>query len=83
MIVNFPDIEIPDEGVDYTVTITPNITDAQPTIVTGTISVPSTSYPPVAVVEEFTGTWCQFCPRGAAFMTIIKLNIMVAKKVRL
>ena len=67
--VTFPEtITIPAEGVDYTVTLMPNIEGVQPTVVTGRSSVPSTTYTPVVVVEELTGTWCGYCPRGAAFL---------------
>ncbi|MDE7350959.1 MAG: choice-of-anchor J domain-containing protein [Muribaculaceae bacterium] len=66
--VNFEDVTVPTGGLDYTVTLTPLFEGAQPTTVTGEISTPATSYAPVMVVEEFTGTWCTYCPRGAAFL---------------
>lgn len=68
ILINFDDITIPSGGLDYSVSITPLIDGVPPTVVTGDIGTPSTSYPPVAVVEEFTGTWCTYCPRGTAFM---------------
>ncbi len=67
--VTFPEtITIPAEGVEYTVTLLPHMEGAQPTVVTGKSSVPSTTYTPVVVVEELTGSWCGYCPRGAAFL---------------
>lgn len=67
--ITFPDIiEMSSDNVEYKVTITPNFEGAEPTVVTGRVTQPYTTYPPVAVIEEFTGTWCTFCPRGAAFM---------------
>lgn len=61
-------ITMPKEGVDYTVTIQPNREGVAPTVLTDRASVPTTSYPPVMVMEEFTGTWCSWCPRGMAFI---------------
>ena len=61
-------IKVPAEGFSYKVVLTPNIEGAEPTIVEGNVSTPKGSYTPVAVIEEMTGTWCGFCPRGAAFL---------------
>lgn len=36
------------------------------------ITVTSKSYPRNVVVEEFTGTWCGFCPRGIVGMDYMK-----------
>ncbi|MDE5876796.1 MAG: Omp28-related outer membrane protein [Muribaculaceae bacterium] len=66
--VTFEDITVPEGGLAYSVTLTPMSEGAEPTVVTGEIGTPTTSYPAVAVIEEFTGTWCTYCPRGAAFM---------------
>ncbi|MDE5795849.1 MAG: Omp28-related outer membrane protein [Muribaculaceae bacterium] len=66
--VSFGDINVPEGGLAYSVTLTPMFEGADPTVVTGEIGTPTTSYPAVAVIEEFTGTWCTYCPRGAAFM---------------
>ncbi|MDE6670332.1 MAG: Omp28-related outer membrane protein [Muribaculaceae bacterium] len=66
--VTFEDITVPEGGLTYSVMLTPMFEGAEPTVVTGEIGTPTTSYPPVAVIEEFTGTWCTYCPRGAAFM---------------
>ena len=68
ILVKFEDMTVPEGGLDYSIAITPLFTDAEPTIVTGEIGTPTSSYPPVAVVEEFTGTWCTYCPRGTAFL---------------
>ncbi len=66
--VTFENITVPEGGLTYSVTLTPMFEGAEPTVVTGDIGTPVTSYPAVAVIEEFTGTWCTYCPRGAAFM---------------
>lgn len=66
--VTFGNITVPEGGLTYSVTLTPMFEGAEPTVVTGEIGTPTTSYPAVAVIEEFTGTWCTYCPRGAAFM---------------
>lgn len=68
MPVSFDNITVGAGGVEYTLTVTPMYDGAEPTVVTGEISTPTTTYPPVAVIEEFTGTWCSNCPRGAAFL---------------
>lgn len=66
--VSFDGFTVPDGGLDYTLTLTPAYEGAEPTVITGEVSTPLTSYAPVALIEEFTGTWCSNCPRGAAFM---------------
>ena len=38
------------------------------------ISVVSSLFPKKFVVEEFTGTWCQWCPRGLVGMEFMKEN---------
>lgn len=48
----------------YTVTITPNYDGAPETVISGTLFAPVMKYPRVAVLEELTGTWCQWCPFG-------------------
>lgn len=59
---------VPASGVSYTVTITPDLEGAAPTVVTGEIRCPEAVYAPVTIIEEFTGAWCTNCPRGHAFM---------------
>lgn len=69
MNITFPEEILMDrESIEYTVTLTPALDEAEPTVVTGVVTQPTTSYDPVAVVEEFTGAWCTNCPRGTAFM---------------
>lgn len=53
------------EAVSYTVTITPNAEGAIPTTLKGTFALADT-YPGVCVMEEATGEYCQYCPRGIA-----------------
>lgn len=48
----------------YTITITPNYEGAPEAVVEGAIS-RTVFYPSKVIVEEGTGTWCGFCPRGA------------------
>lgn len=67
--ITFPEeIVVPKEGVTYTVTIDPGIEGTDAFEMKGIISTPSRTYTPVAVIEELTGTWCGFCPRGAAYL---------------
>lgn len=40
--------------------------------VEGTIRCTSTTFPRNAVVEEATGTWCGYCPRGIVMMEYLK-----------
>lgn len=61
-------VTVPAEGFTYKVELTPNIEGAEPTVIEGSVSTPKGSYTPVAVIEEMTGSWCGFCPRGAAFL---------------
>ena len=65
----FPEaLEVDDSGLEYTVTITPNYASASSTKVSGVIQTPQKTYTPVAVIEELTGSWCGYCPRGMAFL---------------
>lgn len=66
--VEFPGFKLDESGLDYTLTVTPDFEGAEPTVITGEVSTPISSYEPVAVIEEFTGTWCSNCPRGTAFL---------------
>lgn len=67
--VTFPDtIKVPEAGFDYTVTIDPRVEGAGVTVVNGNVSTPKCTYTPVAVIEEMTGTWCVWCPRGTAYL---------------
>ena len=51
----------------YTLTVIPNFEGADPTAVRGCFV--KGVYPAGAVMEEFTGTWCGYCPRGAAYLS--------------
>ncbi len=68
MLVSFDNIPVEAGGMGYTLTLTPRYEGAEPSVVTGEISTPTTSYAPVVVIEEFTGTWCSNCVRGAAYL---------------
>lgn len=48
----------------YEVKITPNYLDAEEYVYNSSVK-SSINYTTKVVVEECTGTWCQFCPRGA------------------
>lgn len=62
------EIKVGSEGVPYTVTITPNMEGVQPIVVTGAIIPAEHSFPATALIEEQTGSWCQYCPMGIAYM---------------
>lgn len=52
----------------YTITITPNDESLQPTVIKGKLALAESKYESSALVEEITGSWCGWCPRGIAFM---------------
>lgn len=65
--VTFPErLTVPDDAdtYPYIIRITPDYKDATPFEVEASVS-RSVNYTTKVVVEECTGTWCQFCPRGA------------------
>lgn len=69
----FPDaINFPSDRTDYTITITPNMEGVTPTVITGTFIKAPAIYQANALVEEITGCWCGWCPRGIAFMNYYK-----------
>ncbi len=71
--VVFPEtIKVPEGGITYTVTVDPGIEGVEPTVVEGAINTPTRKYTPVAVVEEMTGSWCGWCPRGTAYLDYFK-----------
>lgn len=57
---------------DYTVTITPNYAGAEPSVITGRMTVPRLLYHRPAVIEEMTGIWCQYCPYGFALLEYLQ-----------
>ncbi len=65
--IEFPDrLEVNAEDVEnlpYTVKITPSYSGAQTYEFDSSVK-SSVNYTTKVVVEECTGTWCQFCPRG-------------------
>lgn len=54
---------------EYVVTISLNDESLEPTVITGKMVNAERVYPPVVVAEEFTGTWCGYCPLGAAYLS--------------
>ncbi len=68
-LVKFDPVKVEGEASKhYTVTILPDYEGAVPTVLTGTVGVPTITYPANVVVEEVTATGCQACPSGAASM---------------
>lgn len=49
-----------------------NATIAAPRSLTTTYSSYDNGYPRRLVMEEFTGTWCRYCPRGIVMMEYLK-----------
>lgn len=71
MTITFDDeIDFKGRGsMGYTLTIRPNMeTEVAPTVVKGTMMYVDMKYDLPVLIEEFTGSWCQYCPYGAAFM---------------
>ena len=64
--VSVPDITMTSESETYTLTITPNFEGAAPAVITGSLTQATREFEPVGVMEEATGTWCGWCPYGAA-----------------
>ncbi len=54
--------------IGYTVTISLNDESLEPSTLTGVMVNAERRYPAVVVAEEFTGTWCGYCPIGTAYM---------------
>lgn len=63
--IKIPDVKL-SEYQTYTLTVTPSFEGAIPLVITGEIVVGSRDYESVPVMEEATGTWCGWCPFGAA-----------------
>lgn len=59
-------IKLGAESVPYTVTITPDYEGAPSSVLKSQIAVSKFKYPNNVVMEEPTGTPCQFCPIGIA-----------------
>lgn len=68
VMIAFPDALQVEGAEAYTVTITPNMEGAEPTVIKGRLIKGHAVFNPSAVVEEATGSWCGWCPRGIAFM---------------
>lgn len=56
----------------YTITITPNDETMAPTVISGKLYRIDPKYDSSALIEEITGSWCGWCPRGIAFMSYYK-----------
>lgn len=63
--VSIPNLQL-EEYQDYVVTITPNLAGGGSVVIKGAIIKASKEYDAVPVMEEGTGTWCGWCPFGAA-----------------
>ena len=66
LLLSIPDINLTKDAEQYTLTFTPNFEGAGSMIVTGNILKVEREYDNVGVLEEATGTWCGWCPYGAA-----------------
>lgn len=66
--VNFNNLDLTmgDKSMNYRLTVTPDFEGAQPTVITGVLSCPVTSYVNNVLVEELTSTGCPSCPPGTA-----------------
>lgn len=53
---------------DYTITFTPNIEGLSPASISGHMTTVERKFPATVVLEEQTGSWCQYCPMGIAYM---------------
>lgn len=63
------DIPVDGDFVSYSITITPNFEGAVPVVFSGDIVKVANNYDYVGVMEEATGTWCGWCPYGAAALS--------------
>lgn len=66
LLLSIPDITLANDVEEYTLTFTPNFEGAGSMVVSGNILKVEREYDNVAVLEEATGTWCIWCPYGAA-----------------
>lgn len=64
--LNITNIPVTQEVDAYKLTFTPNFEGAEPLIITGNFLQVNRIYDYVGVLEEATGTWCGWCPFGAA-----------------
>lgn len=53
-----------DEPYLYTLTLTPRFDGAIPSVVSGSVSTPGSTYPNNVLLEELTATGCGWCTRG-------------------
>lgn len=56
-------------SIGYTLTVAPNMEGVEPAVVKGVLNYAEMKYDVPIVIEEATGTWCQNCPYGIAFMS--------------
>lgn len=63
--VRFPPMILTGDGLDYTLTVRPNITGAEPTVASGRI-IAGEGFESVCLMEEATGEKCGYCPAGVA-----------------
>lgn len=55
-------------SIGYTLTVAPNMEGVEPSVVKGVLNYAEMRYDIPTVIEEMTGTWCENCPDGIAFM---------------
>lgn len=64
--IEIEDIPLADAAESFTLTVTPDFEGAVPFTLNGLFIKADQIYDQVCVLEEATGTWCQWCPYGAA-----------------
>lgn len=64
--LSVPGIQLKDEVETYTMTFLPDFEGAIPAVFTGRLIQATRDFEAVGVMEEGTGTWCGWCPFGAA-----------------
>lgn len=67
--LNVPDIIMNSASETYTMTVTPNYEGAGSLVITGNLLEVEKEFDYVGVLEEATGTWCGYCPWGAASLS--------------
>lgn len=64
--VTIPSIKMNSDTETYTLSFTPDFEGAAPAVFTGKLVRAQRNFEAVGVMEEATGTWCGWCPFGAA-----------------
>lgn len=72
--IQFKNVYTPttDEAISYQIIVTPEFENAIPSEIEGSLGFPKYEYKSNVVVEEVTGTGCQFCTRGIGALEYYK-----------